>query len=102
LPLAAEDERARRAAWRNSDALWSRAAATTRGYALREIDPSLDAARAQTWQRPEDAGRTGFVRGALLWMLGRSADASKAWREAFALRSVERGEDPGAAIKAPP
>jgi len=49
----------------------------------------------------------------VLWMLGRPADATKAWHEALAidpaetgaraaLGAIERGEDPGAAIQPPP
>jgi len=147
--------------WRNSEALWTRAVATSRdgrafdalatvlaregrteeaervldsgpatarGYtqlaiayaeqkrihdALRATDGGIEAARTQVLLRPQDGATLYSVRGVVLWMLGRPADATKAWHEALAidpaepgaraaLGAIERGEDPGAAIQPPP
>jgi tetratricopeptide (TPR) repeat protein len=147
--------------WRNSEALWTRAVATSRdgrafdalaivlardgrteeaervlrsgpatarGYtelaiayagqkrihdALRATDGGIEATRTQVLLRPQDGAMLYSVRGSVLWLLGRSADATGAWHEALAidpaepvaraaLRAIERGEDPGAAIQPPP
>jgi hypothetical protein len=78
--------------------------------ALRATDQSLAVARIHPPPRRADLAQVHFVRGAVLWLLHRPADATEAWQAAIeidpgqreartALAAVERGEDPGAAIK---
>ena len=82
--------------------------------ALRATDQSLEMAPTESPPlRREVLADLYFVRGAVLWMLGRPADATEAWRESLAtnpehrgasatLGAIERGEDPGAAIQPRP
>jgi tetratricopeptide (TPR) repeat protein len=78
--------------------------------ALRMTDESLDVARTQPPPRREDSAQLLYVRGVVLWKMGRAADATEAWNGALAidpnqpqaraaLGAIARGEDPGAAIR---